>query len=157
MDERLEYLWIAMMIIGAIPLGVLAVVPIFILFTKKSSTYWAVAILSYILASALLASFNLLLFIAILGSLGLIKEKSVVLIMALMGLAILSTFIAGPAPIALVSLFIIGAALSLIQHPELVDYFYGRRPQKNTEDPYLRKLDTIEKNLKRLKHENRYR
>ena len=159
MDERFEYLWMAFMVAGAIPLGALMIVPILVIFSKRSSIYWVAAVLAYVSASIMLASFNLLLFFAILGSIVLVKRKNIVLLIGLMGLAALATFISTPVSPVFIAFFVVGVTLLTIQHPELVDYLYGKSaaPKRSAEDPYLKKLDLLATDLERLKHEDKYR
>ena len=162
---KLDYLAVAFLTIGSIPMGVLVIFPIIYVYTRKSSaedspetgslpiSYALCMLLAYFFASMIFASFNLILFFAVLGTLLLSRFKNLVVFGILVTLSVLSAFIQTFSAYPLLIFFVIGIGILLVDNVGPYSSLFRRRTKPKSirhKDPILSMIDAMEDEVRRL-------
>ena len=152
MDSRIEYISLALMTIGAVAIGPLILVPLLISIHSKEKAYKLFVVLTaYMVASVVVASFNLMIFLAILVAFASLKTKSELLIVPVIILSVASAFVAS-GNIVLLSAFVAGISLLAFTQSPVIDYLrHGKKTQKieMERDPVQEQLDALKEYYRR--------
>ncbi|MEM3858739.1 MAG: hypothetical protein QW478_04960 [Candidatus Micrarchaeaceae archaeon] len=136
------------MTISSVAVGALILVPILIIYfqDQKQVKYKTFSMMvTYLLASIVLASFNVLVFLAIASTFVFIRTKKLVFIFLIGILGVLSAFLP-TGNIALVSAFVIGIALLITTQPEIMDIITHTKKKETLiieEDPKIKKIEAL--------------
>lgn len=156
--DYFEYASLMLMSISAVAMGALIIVPILLTYMKgdkKQITYSVfIMMVSYLVSSVVIASFNLLVFLSICLAFIFIKTKNTLVILPIGATAVMSAFLP-IGNIVLVSFFVIGIALLIITQPEIINTIKHKKQEELTivEDPKIQRIHTL-KEFYRKKLEN---
>ena len=146
----LKYICQTLLIVGSIPIGALMIVPALSVYSQEKPKNLALySILLYFIASVVLTSFNLLIFLALLSTLIYIKYRNVGSLGLTASLAALSAFIQTLVFYPLLSAFFIGLALFAIMDADIIDMFFRREKRKVRiyKDDVIAQLDLAEEHI----------
>lgn len=161
---KLEYLALAFLAIGSIPMGVLVIFPLIYIYTRKTPatedspeidrppiSYALCMLLAYFFASMIFASFNLILFFTVLGALLLSRYKNLAVFGMLATLSVLSAFIQTLSVYPLLIFFVIGIGILLADSGGYGSLFQRRTKSKSIrhKDPILSMIDAMEDEVRK--------
>ncbi len=151
MDNKIEYISLALMTIGAVAIGPIILVPLLISIHSKEKAYKLFVVLTtYMIASVVVASFNLIIFLTILVAFASLKTRSELILVPVIILSIASAFVTS-GNIVLLSAFVVGISFLAFTQPSVMDYLrHGKKTQKieMERDPVQEQLDALKEYYK---------